>query len=212
MKKIFLILFLPALICSAQIRDLYKEQYFNKGDFEFAFFTNIGRSSIQNKITSQSTGSPESNSEFTNEGFHSHIGVAAAYYVVNNLSIEPELNIALFSENSSFSVIGNLNYTFSKPASNVSPFLKLGYGWSEYKKESYYYGRSFDAEDYMIINAGAGFKVRYSGYLFLRMEVNYRIQTSSVTEKYQDPYYSSTSKTDITITIISISIGTVILF
>jgi len=212
MKKIILLIFILGTVCNAQIKDISRQQYFNKGDFEFTFSLNIGSSSINNKSTYRYTGSPVNNTESSYKELYFHLGAAAGYYIIDNLSVEPELDINLSFDNSSFLVIGNLCYSFSKPASNVSPFVKIGYGWSEYKAEPYYYGGSFDYEDYKIINTGGGLKIRYSGNMMLRMEINYRILSTSASFTSHEPDYSSSSKTDINISVISFSLGIIILF
>ena len=58
-----------------------------------------------------------------------------AYYIIDGLSIEPEIVIALVAPDSgpssdAFSFLGNLAYTFSSPGSYVAEFIRAGYGIS----------------------------------------------------------------------------------
>lgn len=208
MKKAILIFLFPLFLCGAQIKDLNEQQYFNKGDLEFALFSNLGKYYVNSKSSNQFTGNPINNSEYSYNEFYAQLGVSAGYYIINNLSIEPELNLDLTHDNASVFVIGNLNYTFSKPGSNVNPFLRIGYGWGDYTNGAYFYGASNESEDYKIINTGGGIKVRYSNSIMFRLEVNYRIMSNTTSESYQYPGYSSSGKTETSISIISLSFGT----
>jgi outer membrane protein W len=214
MKKIiFIIIVLICSFCYAQRNEISKHQYYKQGDFEFSFSVNIGNSSSEFKETTEYSGSPAYYNNFSGEDLYIHLGASAGYYFVNNLSFEPELDIDLTVENSLFVIIGNLSYTFFNPANNIFPYVKVGYGWSNYKiNDSYYYSAgSFASDDYKIINAAAGLKFRYSSAMALKMEVNYRVMNTTVSSTYSDPSYSQSNKTEINISIISLSIGLAVL-
>ena len=112
-------------------------------------------------------------------------------------------------EGFSVSMLGNLCYTFYFPQKNIFPYLKLGYGMSNNGNNS---NGLFESLDFKTLNAGAGLKYMYFSSLALKMEINYRNLSGSNTNSYSDQYSSSSTKYEITTSVISISVGISILF
>ena len=69
----------------------------------------------------------------------------------------------------------------------------------------------FESLDLKTLNVGAGLKLMYFSSLAFKMEINYRNLSGSNTYSYSDQYSSSSSKFDITTSVIAISVGISIL-
>jgi len=204
MRKHIIVFFLSAVVCNAQIKNLSDNQYFKQGDFEISFSAGIGSNNMKNKSSFYSSESPEYIYEYSEEEPYIQLGVTAGFYIINNLSIEPELDIELTLDNSSYLLIGNLSYTFFN-RSGIFTYIKAGYGRSTYQ--------NFNSEDYNIINAGAGLKLRYTDTIALKFEVNYKHMSTAVSSSAVDPYgIQSVNKNEISMKIISLSAGFAILF
>lgn|GEM_PF-4316321 len=205
-KLIFIIVFLTSL-CDAQIKDLNRLHYYSKGSFEYSFFFNIGSSSTEIKENIAPFGLPSMSSENEADDIHLHIGASAGYYFLNNFSLDPELDINLTGEYSSYVVIGNLSYSFSSPTNNITPFIKAGYGWGKLKNEVYS-SRDAESDGFKVINSAAGLKVRYTENMIFKVEINYRILLSSIesTNIFSPDNYIKI-KSDISINTISLSLG-----
>lgn len=198
----------------AQVNEKSERQSYKQGDWEFGFSANIGGSSKKTKGTntySYNDGSQSSTYSYDNngKGIYIHLGVSTGYYIINGLSIEPELNLNLSLGGFSVSMLGNLCYTFYLPQKNIYPYLKLGYGLSNDAENS---NGLFESLNFKTINASAGLKFMYFPSMALKMEINYRNLNGSNTYSYSDQYSSSSSKYEITTSVISISVGISILF
>jgi hypothetical protein len=208
-----LIIFLISSTGYAQVIEKLERQFYKQGDWEFGFSANIGGSSKKTKGTNTygyNDGSQPSIYTYDNneKGIYTHLGISTGYYLIDGFSIEPELNLNFNFEGFSVSILGNLCYTFYFPQKNIFPYLKLGYGMSNNGDNS---NGLFESLDFKTLNAGAGLKFMYFSSLALKMEINYRNLSGSNTYSYSDQYSSSSSKYEITTSVISISIGISIL-
>ena len=145
------------------------------------------------------------NYEYTESGIYLNIGIATGFYIINGLSIEPELDINFCSEGLSLSVLGNLCYTFYIPQKNIYPYVKLGYGVSNDPKNT---DDLFRNIDFKTINAGAGVKFMYFPGMAFITEINYRNLSGSYTFYQGTPDSYTTESTS---SIISVLVGISIL-
>ena len=198
MKRLSFILVILVIITSgyAQVNEKSERQFYKQGEWEFGFSSNIGSISIQ-------TIEP-SNYEYTENGIYLNLGVSTGFYIINGLSIEPELDINSCSEGFSLSILGNLCYTLSIPQKNIYPYVKLGYGLSNDPKNS---EDLFENLDFKTINAGAGVKFMYFPGMVFRTEINYRTLNGSNTFYSDTPdAYTTESTTSIFSVLLGISI------
>jgi len=195
MKRMILIssIFLIIISGYAQINEKQERQFYKQGDWEFRFSSNIGSISIQ-------TIDP-TNYEYTENGIYLNVGIATGFYIINGLSIEPELDINLCSEGLSLSVLGNLCYSFYIPQKNIYPYVKLGYGVSNDPKNT---DELFAKLDFKTINASAGVKFMYFRGMAFITEINYRNLSGSNTFYQGTPDSYTTESTS---SIISVLVG-----
>lgn len=199
MKKINFILVTFLIITSgnAQVNEKSERKFYKQGDWELGFSSNIGSMNIQ-------TIQPN-NYEYSESGIYLNIGLSTGFYIINGLSIEPELDINLCSEGFSVSILSNLCYTLNLPQKKFFPYVKLGYGLSNDPKNTV---DLFSNIDFKTINAGAGVKLMYFPSMAFKMEINYRTLSGSYIS-YPDTPDSYT--TESTTSVFSISIGLSIL-
>ena len=195
MKRIIRVLAISLFISSgyAQVNDKPERQFFKQGDWEFRYSSSIGSISIQ-------TIDPTYYNH-TENGIYVNVGVSSGFYIINGLSIEPELDINLCSEGLSLSVLGNLCYSFYIPQKNIYPYVKLGYGVSNDPKNT---DELFAKLDFKTINASAGVKFMYFRGMAFITEINYRNLSGSNT------FYQGTPDTytiESTSSIISVLVG-----
>jgi len=219
MKKIILFsIIFPILHIFPQVREIESRSYFTQGDVEFNFSTNLGVGfsssnifqTIQNFYPYDSS-YYEYSSQQSDREFNLLFTASFGYCIVDGLTIEPELDINLVTDNeTSISLIGNLTYNFNIPRKNTYPFIKLGYGLSNYYSDSHYGysnesgGNSLDTR---VFNAGAGLKFLYSSGMALKLEINFKNYNYSTTSSYTDQYYQNASQLDGDMDVISLSIG-----
>ena len=204
MKRIMFILAIFLIISSgyAQVNEKSGRKFYKQGEWEFGFALNIGVSSEQTKQTSIYNSYPY---DYTEKAPCLSLGVSTGYYIINGLSIEPEFNLNLNSEGFSVSILGNMCYTFYLPQKDIYPYLKLGYGVSNDPDNQ---NGLFEYLKFKTINAGAGLKFIYFPGMAFRVEINYRnLNGSNTFYSYQSESY----KSELTISIFSISFGLSIL-
>ena len=198
MKRIIRVLAIFLIITSgyAQVNEKPERQYYRQGDWEFRYSSNIGSISIQ-------TIDPTYYNHKEN-GIYVNVGVSTGFYIINGLSIEPELDINLCSEGLSLSVLGHLCYTFYIPQKNIYPYVKLGYGVSNDPKNT---DELFAKLDFKTINASAGVKFMYFRGMAFITEINYRNLSGSNTFYEGTPdSYTTESKSSIISVLVGISI------
>ena len=199
MKTIFFIIAILQFISSsyAQVNNKLERQFYKQGNWEFRFSSNIGNISIQTIEPSKYI--------YTENGIYLNLGVSTGFYIINGLSIEPELDIISCSEGFSLSILSNICYTLYIPRKNIYPYVKLGYGLSNDPKNS---GNPFGNLEYKTINAGAGIKFMYFPGMAFLTEINYKNLNGSSTF-YPDTPDSYTKES--TASIFSVLIGISIL-
>ena len=198
MKRIIRVLAISLLITSgyAQVNEKPERQFYKQGDWEFRYSSNIGSISIQTIDPTYYN--------YEENGIYLNIGIATGFYIINGLSIEPELDINLCSEGLSLSVLGNLCYTFYIPQKNIYPYVKLGYGVSNDPKNT---EDLFENLDFKTVNAGAGVKFMYFPDMAFVAEINYRNLSGSTTFYQGTPdSYTTESTSSIIAVLVGISI------
>lgn len=220
MKKKLIMLILLTIVCPifSQVKEVRGRTSFNQGDVEFGFSFNIGMKKTTRKETYVYYNYYDSTknkyeSEFSDESIYLQIGAGVGYYIIDGLSIEPEMDLILSNGGYSVSLIGNLCYTFYIPKKNIYPYLKFGYGYSNFN--DFYYSNSsrglFGSLNFKTLNAGAGLKLLYSASMAFRMEINYRDISGSNEYSYPANYSSDLNVRDISASVISLSMGISIL-
>ncbi|MFO7524506.1 MAG: outer membrane beta-barrel protein [Ignavibacteriaceae bacterium] len=205
MKTHIIIIIVSLLLCSgyAQVKELSSNQYYDTGDLEFSLSMNLGRESTKEKYvsTDQNEYFPH---DYTDASTYFHIGVTAGYFLLPGLSVEPELNFN-FSNGSIAIIIGNISYTFFNPVKNIYPYIKIGYGITNYNPDYFYSTDMNDMDLARIINSGVGLKIKYSSSFAMKFEINYRnMQTSG-------KWYNS-GDIEIHKNIISLTLGIAVLY
>ena len=198
MKRIIRIFAISLFITSgyAQVNDKPERQFYKQGDWEFRYSSSIGSISIQ-------TIDPTYYNH-TENGIYVNVGVSSGFYIINGLSIEPELDINLCSEGLLLSVLGNLCYSFYILQKNIYPYVKLGYGVSNDPKNT---DELFAKLDFKTINASAGVKFMYFRGMAFITEINYRNLSGSNTFYQGTPdSYTTESKSSIISVLVGISI------
>ena len=149
----------------AQVDDSSRTGIFNKGDWELNFSASIGN--LTTTRSSSSSGMYGSSSDSKSSSmFYVQLGVIPAYFLTDGLSIEPEINVLIQSQEGvdskpSLSFLANLSYTFNLPEKKFAPFIRIGYGISNSIQIPAVIGglgRVSDELEVKILNAGAGFK------------------------------------------------------
>jgi hypothetical protein len=218
-KIIFLILILIPNI-HAQVREIESRSYFKQGEFEVNFSTNIGVGFSKSNVTNtsqyfnynDSTYHAEThNSEYSDRPFNFVITAALGFCILDGLTVEPELDINLITDSEvSISLLGNLTYNFNIPRKNIFPFIKIGYGISNYVS-GHYYGYSSGAGDNSldtkVFNAGVGLKLIYSSGMAMKLEINYKHFSYSNSSSYDEEYYMGSYESDTVVNALAFSIG-----
>jgi len=190
----------------AQVNDSSLAGIFNKGDWELNFSASIGNLTTTRSSSSSGTYGSSSDSK-SSSMFYVQLGVIPAYFVTDGLSIEPEINVLIQSQEGveskpSLSFLANLAYNFNMAGKNFAPFIRLGYGLSNSLQIPVVIGglgRVSDDLDVSILNAGVGFKFSISQNLLIRTELNFR--RYSYGSESSSSFYSSSY--DYTLTSIS---------
>ncbi len=219
MKKLataILVIFLTTSF-TAQVKNISDRQKFQQFDWECATSLSIGLSSTSTESSAQNYYDNNSG----NGEFYSEISLALGFFILDGLSIEPEIEYNFFEGDATLSLIANVAYTFNIPRKKIYPFIKVGYGISGYTVYHYsYYGGSdglFESLDAKVINAGAGLKIVQSSSFAMRIELNYKniSYTQSQYDPYYDPYYEpydEPNEISTNTSVISIKIGGSFLF
>jgi hypothetical protein len=211
MNKIMLVLIMiPIVYLHSQVKEIESRSYFKQGDFEVNFSTNLGVG-FQSVESSNST---DYNPYYYQDGdrpFIFLISAAVGVCVIDGFSVEPEFDINLITDAEvSTSILANVIYNFNIPRKKIYPFIKLGYGFSNYKTDYYYNSNGDNSLDTGVLNLGAGIKSVYSSGMALKLEINYKRYSYSNT--YNDYYNQYSYEIDALIEALSLSIGYSILF
>ena len=170
-KIVFISLILISLNGYTQVNEVELRHCYKQGNIELGFFTNVGKV-VRTTISKYDYW--DDNSIYQDVYIDFFIGASVDYYIIDRLSIEPELNIINITKTDpSYAIIGNLCYTFFCPSENNYFYVKLGYGWGA--KENIDHANN---DGYRIINGAIGFKTRISSSFTYRVELNYRSMKS----------------------------------
>ena len=221
MKKIMLLsLIIPVIYIHPQVRQIESRTYFKQGDIEVNLSTNlgVGFSTTNSTNTSQNFNYYDSTyytetyrSEYSDRPFNFLITASVGICIIDGLTVEPELDINLVTDAEvSISLLGNLTYNFSIPRKSVFPFIKIGYGFSNYMSD-YYYGYSpgirESSLDTKVFNAGLGLKLVYSSGMAMKLEINYKNYSYSNSYSYSDYYYQNVYESNTVVDALTLSIG-----
>jgi hypothetical protein len=206
MKKILLSLIIILVSSlSAQVKNISERQYFRQYDWAVTSSVALGLS----QTTSESSSQNYYGNGSGDEQFYSEISLSLGFFILDGLSVEPELEYNFFSDDASFSIIANVSYTLHIPKKNIYPFFKVGYGKSGFT--GYYYGYYpenseglFESLDANVINASAGLKIIQSSSFAMILELNYKYITfnQTVSGEYIEAY-----EVDTKTSLLSIKIG-----
>lgn len=207
LKIIFIVLIL-SMNLYPQVREIKSRSYFKQGDIEANFSTNLGAGFP----SFESSESNQYYSEYDSRPFIFLITASIGICVFDGLEAEPEFDLNLITDAEiSTSILVNVTYNFNIPRKNIYPFLKLGYGISNYQNDGYYYYLDRDnSMDTGVFNAGGGLKLVYSSGMAMKLEINYR--RYSYSNSYTDYYDQNSYETDTLVEALSFSIGYSILF
>jgi hypothetical protein len=206
----FIIILLTTSL-TAQVKNISGRQKFQQFDWECAAAFSIGLSSTSFESSEQNYyGNGNGDSKF-----YSEISLALGFFILDGLSIEPEIEYNFFSDDATLSLIANVAYTFNIPRKKIYPFIKVGYGISGFTVYRYYYyggtNGLFESLDAKVINAGAGLKIVQSSSFAMRIELNYK--NISYTQSQDDPDdLSADYEISTNTSVISIKIGGSFLF
>lgn len=220
MKKIILLaVIIPIMHIYPQVREIESRSYFKQGNVEFNFSTNIGVGfSTSNVFQTTRNFAPYDSSyneysyNYSDRPFNLLFTASIGYCILDGLTIEPEIDINLITDaETSISLIGNLTYNFNIARKSTYPFIKVGYGLSNYYYDYYYYGNANESNgsslDTRVINAGAGIKFLYSSGMLMKLEINFKNYNHSRSSSSSYEYSESTYKIDNDTNVISLSLG-----
>lgn len=221
-KIILIVLFMIANLYS-QVREIKSISFLSQGDFEVNFSTNLGVafSSYGSTNISKSFNYYDSTySTYTYSSDHSSrdflflFCASIGYYFIDGLSFEPELEINLISyDEISVTTLANLTYNIKTSSNKVIPYIKLGYGLSNYiTNYNYYGGPSDNSLDTKVFNAAAGIKLVHNPGLVMRLELNYKSYSNANSYSYSNSYSQTSIETEWGIDALSIAFGYSILF
>ncbi len=224
MKKIILFLVIISMASmNSQVREVESISSFKQGDFEVNFSTNLGAGFL--KTTSTNTDqyfnyndsiyySQSYNSEYSSREFLFLFSASIGYYFIDGLSFEPEFDVNLITDDEvSISILANLTYNFSTTSKKTYPYVKVGYGLSNYVTYYDYYGGSTDNSlDTQVFNAALGIKMIYTSGSMMRLELNYKYFSNSRSNSYADQYNQSSIESNTGIDALTIAFGYSILF
>ena len=212
MKILIFVLALFVIINSgfAQVDEKSGRQFYKNGDWEFGYSLSIGSGNKHKTGTNSFYFSYDSSQYYysydqTVKDAYVPLGVSIGYYIINGLSIEPELSLLLSSDGVSVSMLGNICYTFYISKKSIYPYIKLGYGLSENPNTS-------ESLEFNTINASVGIKLTYRSGMAFRIEINYRNSSGSSSYYYSNQSSSSSFTSETILNLISISFGASILF
>lgn len=171
--SILLVILLTASL-AGQVKNLSERHYFEGGDWEVLFAVALGLS-----YNSSETSTFYFDYGNENKQLFFELTLAPGFYIIDGLSLEPELSIN--SAVSSLSLIGNLSYAFHIRGENVYPFLKIGFGKSSYMCEETF--GSFNSD---VLSGAAGLKIIQGASFAIRLEVNYKKFISDQANQYPE--------------------------
>ena len=207
----------------SQVREIKSISFLSQGDFEVNFSTNLGAafSSYGSTNTSKSFNFYDStystntySSDQSSRDFLLLLSASVGYYFIDGLSFEPEFDVNLITDDEiSISILANLTYNFSTSNKKTYPYIKIGYGLSNYVTHYNYYGGSSDNSlDTKVFNAALGIKLAYTSGSVMRLELNYKYYSNSGSYSYSDPYIQTSIETESSIDALSMAFGYSILF
>jgi hypothetical protein len=160
------------------------------GSWELSLSSTLGTAS---QSTETEYGGRTTTHDGESQGYLS-LALRPGFFVVNGLSIEPEFFwTAVEKVPPTFSMSGNVSYTFLIKESPVSPFLLAGYGVGNgIPLFQRLFLRSSDEMDITVLNLGAGVKVFLSEAIAFRAEYRYQ-RFAEETSYPAGPTYRRTS-------------------
>ncbi len=171
---------MAALVICVSISFVTFAQY-EKGDRELGF-------------TAEARHVESDSYKYSYAGDYLGLNLSAGHFLVNGLSLEPEI---FFFKNSGERIskrfiIGNISYTYKFKKSKVAPFIKLGIGSGNIKGNtiSYFWQLPTYARIY---NASLGLKHMISSKVAIKYEINHRNYKDSYTPR--DGGFSTSSIT-----------------
>lgn len=203
-----------------QVREIESRTYFKQGDIEANVSTNLGVGFSTSNVTNtyQSYNYYDSSyhtdtykSEYSDRPFNFLITASLGICIIDGLTVEPELDLNLITDNEvSISILGNLAYNFNISKKNTFPFIKIGYGVSNYFSDynyNYSSGSGNNTLGTQVFNAGAGLKLVYSSGMAMKLEINYKHYSYSNSYSYSDQYTQNSYETDTGVDALTLSIG-----
>lgn len=148
---------------------------FDQGSWELNFAGSLG--SVKSSVEYSSSYYDYYNNSDSESQTYFQLGVIPAYYLIEGLSVEPEISIlAIEKTEPSFLLIGNLAYTFKIESNRFYPFIRAGYGITNAFQfpVNGSLTRLSNSMDIGVLNLGAGLKTQLTESVLLRTEVNYR--------------------------------------
>lgn len=194
------------------MKELESITNFTQGDIEVSFSTNIGVGfATTNSIMTSNYSSGFLIQENSSRPFIFLISASMGVCIIDGLSVEPEFDINFITDSEiSTTLLLNVTYHFALPRKRTFPFIKLGYGLSNFLSGSdygYYYQSNNSSIDTQVINVGVGVKVIYTSGTAMRIELNYKHFSSSNSSSYSDQYYNQSTYSDTDIDALTFSIG-----
>ncbi len=207
MKKTQFVITILVFSCSiiAQVQNLKDVEHFKQFDWEIVTSLSTG----MGKTTFKSNSGYGYYNESGENEFYSESLLSIGFFIVDGLSIEPELAFRFLGE-TTMSLVANTSYTFTISGKNIHPFLTVGYGKTSFNGigNNYYDEDSeglFGSLKANLINACIGIKIQQSLTFAYRLELNYK--NISHTESYNNPY-SDPYKVTLTTSVLAVKFGT----
>jgi opacity protein-like surface antigen len=174
MKKLIILSTIVLLFGVEMTQGQTQSTIFKQASWELNFTGSLGSIESQSEYSSSYYYYSDSNSE-SHKYFQ--LGIIPAYYLVDGLAIEPEINMfAVETEKPAFLLLGNLAYTVNIKNSKLFPFIRAGYGITNSLQIPVNGNliRITSDMDIGVLNLGAGLKTLLTESILLRTEINYR--------------------------------------
>jgi opacity protein-like surface antigen len=170
--KVLALLFAVQIFASGQTQSTI----FNQASWELNLTGSLGSISSTSEYSYSSSYYNFGGSDSESRSYF-QFGIIPAYYLIDGLAIEPEINILTVEKaKPSYLLIGNLAYTLKVGSDRVFPFIRAGYGITNSLQIPVNgdLSRMSDNMDIGVLNLGAGVKTLLTENILLRTEINYR--------------------------------------
>ena len=215
---VFLTILIVTLPIYSQVIEVGSPGRFKQGDLDFGIsanlgigFSNININSTSERYYSYDTVFYKYNRSDSHRPLNLILSATIGYYIIDGLAFEPELDLNfIFDADASISLSGNISYNFNSPTEKSHPFIRLGYGVSNYYRGySSWYEKDTESNslDTKVFTVGAGYKLLTSSNFSMKVEINYKNFSHSTSRSGADEQGKYLSESEEDMDLVSLSFG-----